>query len=156
MIYAYKNSAGWQFELVAGNWCFLPSLQLNSSDNPIITCFMGPTIRTLLYNYYDGASWHSETLNTYTSWLTHSSLELDSSELPHVSYTYEGDLMYAFMDIDNTWHYEAVDTIGNVGLSSSLSIDQNDQPHIAYFLDSNSNLNHAYWDGYNWQIEVVD
>ena len=45
--------------------------------------------------------------------------------------------------------------IDDVGWYTSLAL-YNDIPHICYYDYSNGDLKYAYWDGSNWNVEVVD
>ncbi len=47
-------------------------------------------------------------------------------------------------------------TIGSAGGYPNLALDSQGQKHIAYQNDANENLMYGYWDGNDWQIEIVD
>ncbi len=85
----------------------------------------------------------------------HTSLALDSSDNPHISYNdvTNADLKYAWYD--GTWHTETVDSTGRVGYYTSLALDSSDNPHISYYDDSNDDLKYAWYDGI-WRTETVD
>jgi len=91
-----------------------------------------------------GGSWHIETVDSagYVGWYT--SIALDSSGHPHISYlSIPGDLKYAYYD--GTWHIETVDKTGNVGLHTSIALDSSGHPHISYYDDTNGDLKYAYY-----------
>ncbi|HDR06219.1 MAG TPA: T9SS type A sorting domain-containing protein [Candidatus Coatesbacteria bacterium] len=59
------------------------------------------------------------------------------------------------------WHIETVDSGGGggfVGIHTSLALNSSGNPHISYFelVEGSGNLRYAHWDGYSWQIEIVD
>jgi len=87
------------------------------------------------------------------------SIALDSSDNPHISYCYyDGTnfgLKYAYYDGAN-WQIETVDSSGSVGEHNSLALDSTGNPHISYWDGWNDDLKYAYHDGANWQIETVD
>jgi len=91
------------------------------------------------------------------------SLALDSSDRPHISYYYgwigpDSILKYARWDGD-AWQIETVDLTGTRDgqiACSSLALDDSDYPHIAYYDVNNTDLKYARWGGDTWQIETVD
>jgi hypothetical protein len=85
------------------------------------------------------------------------SIDLDSSDRPHISYYDYGnyDLKYARW-IGTYWSIETVDATGDVGSDTSLALDSNDQPHISYYDGTNKVLKYAWWTGTAWSIKTVD
>jgi hypothetical protein len=73
----------------------------------------------------------------------HTSIALDSSGNPHISYydATKGDLKYAYND--GSWHTDTVDNSGNVGEDTSIALDSSGNPHISYYDKTNSNLKYA-------------
>ena len=85
------------------------------------------------------------------------SLELDATGYPHISY-YDhtnGDLKYAYQDASG-WHTETVDSMGDIGQYTSLELDSSGNPHISYQDVSNRSLKYAYRNQRQWKIDVVD
>ena len=84
------------------------------------------------------------------------SLTLDASDHPHISYLdyTDGDLKYAWYD-GTTWHIKTVDSEGEVGWYSSLALDTDGNPHISYYDCTNYDLKYAWHDGVSWQMERV-
>ena len=80
--------------------------------------------------------WHIETVDSYGYVGSHTSLALDSSDNPHISYwDYTNrDLKYAAWN-GASWEIETVDSYGDVGWHSSLALDSNGYPHILYCED---------------------
>ena len=74
------------------------------------------------------------------------SLALDSSSNPHISYyDYTNfNLKYAYYN-GTTWQISTVDSIGEVGAWSSIALDSSDNPHISYNSQTNSALKYAYY-----------
>ena len=110
----------------------------------------------------------------------YSSLALDSSGKPRISYHDEGneDLKYASWDgskwvittVDGT-NYKKGGQIGcnwdgdhgrdqynsiNVGDYSSLALNSTGSPRISYYDETNKDLKYASWDGSRWVITTVD
>ncbi len=103
-------------------------------------------------------AWHIESVDTAGNVGKTTSIALDASDNPHISYMdYPNyDLKYAYYD-GSDWQIEYVDTGGDVvGYYISIALDGSDNPHISYFDGTNGDLKYAYYDGADWQIEAVD
>jgi len=85
-----------------------------------------------------------------------SSLAMDSSDYPHISYhEFGGGLKYAFWN-GSSWEIEIVDSANSVGINTSLVLASSDYPHISYYDYSNDGLRYAFWNGSSWDRETVD
>ena len=85
------------------------------------------------------------------------SLDLDQSDFPHVSYydATSGDLKYAYRNASG-WHIETVDSEGDVGEWTSLALDEPGNPHISYHDATKGDLKYAYRNASGWYTETVD
>jgi uncharacterized repeat protein (TIGR01451 family) len=106
--------------------------------------------------------WRVETVDTEANFYVNTSLALDSSDHPHVSYYANQHLQHAWHDGAN-WHIETVDEHQqSYQCQISLALDSLDQPHISYgksyYQDDthHSDLVHAWHNGTSWQFETVD
>jgi hypothetical protein len=155
--YAYKDSGGWHFETVDSQKYVgaHTSLALDSSGYPHISYFYCGTTYSpvcdafdLRYAYQDASGWYTETVDAAGEVGLFTSLELDSSDYPHISYydAGEGDLKYAYQDGDG-WHIEVPDSEGDVGEYTSLALGANDSVHISYYDDGTGSLKYAYLAG---------
>ena len=80
------------------------------------------------------------------------SLALDSSGNPRISYYGNNTLKYARCDtgcdVPGNWNRETVDSAADsVGAYTSLELDSSDNPHISYYDLTNGNLKYAYASG---------
>ncbi|MCP4229704.1 MAG: T9SS type A sorting domain-containing protein [bacterium] len=105
------------------------------------------------------AGWVYEVVDTEDYAGIFTSIALDSSDQPHISYMQTplegGELRYAHRDGSN-WFVETVDdSVFATGWSSSLVLDSSEYPRIAYYNLIDDLLMYARWDGSNWQIEEV-
>ena len=101
--------------------------------------------------------WQIETVDSAGEMGMYTSLALDASGYPHISYYDDtnDDLKYAHWD-GTAWQIETVDSAGDVGLYTSLALNALGYPHISYYDGTNDDLKYARWDGTAWQIETVD
>ncbi len=101
--------------------------------------------------------WSTETVDNegVVGWFT--SIALDSSNRPHISYSdlENFDLKYARWT-GSSWFIQTVDSAENVGWHTSIALDENGNPHISYQDYWNKNLKYARWTGSSWSIEIVD
>jgi PKD repeat protein len=119
--------------------------------------------RDLKYARWTGDSWNIVTVDSVGcvgGGGTHTSIALDSSDHPHISYL-DGhpdyDLEYARWTGDS-WSIETVDSTGDVGYNNSIALDSSGYPHISYDarMDTNGGLRYARYTGDSWSIEAVD
>lgn len=106
-----------------------------------------------------GRNWQIETVDSAGMVGQDTSIALDFSGNPHVSYrdVVNEDLKYAYQD-ESGWHIETIDSEGNTGYSTSIAVDQSDNIHISYHDYSNHQLKYALKNkgSSTWQIEIVD
>ena len=157
--YTRYDGSTWQTETVdsGGSVGEYTSLALDSSDRPNIS-YYDRTNEEIKYAWYDGISWHTETVDNamvvLSVYCRFTSLALDSSGRPHISYCGDNSLKYARYD-GVSWQIETVDSAGWVH-DASLAIDSSDRPHISYQETTTDALKYAYHDGVSWQIAIVD
>ncbi|MBU4338818.1 BNR repeat-containing protein [Patescibacteria group bacterium] len=119
-------------------------------------CFI---VILLLFNFPHNAwaAWNIQTVDATNNVGYSTSLALDSSGIPHISYynSTNDDLKYAEWT-GTAWNIQAVDTTGNAGYYTSLALDSSGNPHISYYEYSNGDLKYAKWIGTGWNIQTVD
>ena len=129
------------------------SLALSGNNARISYCSNG----ILKYASYNGSSWSTESIDTNCRLGEGTSIQLDSSANPKVSYidvtTY--DLKYASHN-GSSWSISTVDSAGWVGYYSSLQLDDSNNPKISYFDATNGDLKYASHNGSSWSISTVD
>lgn len=102
-------------------------------------------------------SWQIETVDR-EGWVgLRSSIALDGSDYPHISYygLTDYDLKYARWT-GAEWDIQVVDGHDRVGTHTSLALDRSGNPHISYSTLTGADLRYARWTGAGWQIKTVD
>ena len=107
--------------------------------------------------------WFSETVESHGDVGQRTSIAIDGSGRPHISYIYAynprvddaGDLRHAWLD-GTTWQVETVDGSGEAGWSTSLALSGLGRPRIAYHNPKRELCNYAWFDGTDWHLETAD
>ncbi len=101
------------------------------------------------------ADWTIEIVDSGGNVGLHTSITLDASGYPHISYAARPTgLKYAYKDIAG-WHTVVV-IDGFVCYTTSIALDGGGYPHIAYYDITNGDLKYAYKDIFGWHFETVE
>lgn len=181
--YAVWNGLSWDMEIISScdpmnsEGYYYTSMALDSANRPHISYSYtyGSTTSDggLMYAHWNGSSWQIEEVDAAHAKGEHSSIAVDSTDTPHISFNnlINSALFYAVRNkpeqplpwtvdsfVDNDPDYYTV------GVQTALAIDSSDRPHIFYgsrteygtWNHVNAHIRHAAWDGNAWQKEYVD
>ena len=110
----------------------------------------------LKYAYYNGTSWSVETLQSIMDQnnpTLHSSLDIDSSGNPHISYyDHKNDTLRYTYHNGTAWVDQTLtlDDSNDNGRFNSIALDSSDHPRIAYRNETSDDLELVKWDGTEW------
>ncbi len=149
--YAHRDSTGWENEAVdfMGDLAdiTISSLALDSDDFPHISYYhysdsLGIKVVDQKYAHWDGAEWRIQIVDSAGSLGKYSSIVLDESGRPCISYrdTSNDDLKFAVWT-GTAWQTEVVDTAG--GGPNSLVLDDSGRVHVCYYISSVDDLKYA-------------
>jgi len=167
--YAVLEEEDWVVQTIyENNEGFFPfsaiSLALDKNNNPHIATILmdsdlyftsnsisGP--RTINYIWFDGTEWNTETVKEGNSFTNNISIEIDSESLPHMGYSYSGNVEYASKSGGN-WQIETVaSTVSET--TCYMAIDQNDTAHFSFKTnDPESTLYYTFLNGEGWAEPV--
>jgi hypothetical protein len=173
--YAWWNDplGEWQWQIELVDWKGIvgwdTSIALDSNNIPHIS-YYDYTNGALKYAKWTGdpppaGPWMIEVVDDDGDVGMLTSIALDSGNRPHISYVdvWQNLLKYAWRDDTGVWYPEYVlHTIGGnqypvPGRYNSLALDPSDNPHISFYVPNPYfNLQYAYHDGSQWNVEVVD
>jgi hypothetical protein len=160
LYYTWFDGVDWQYEVVydpVGGYTIEVNLSLDSNGYPHV-CYRDYLNQGLNYAYRDASGWHIEFVDIDGFSI---SLELDSSDNPHIIYSTSNSLNYAFRDADE-WYTETVDSGDGEGdvywTKTAIALDTNDKPYLSFVRYESSiwSMKYAYRDASGWHIESLD
>ena len=102
--------------------------------------------------------WHIITVESDGNVGEYTSIVLDNSGYPHISYLDRSNynLKYAKYN-GSSWEFDVVDDSEGTGFYTSLELDSNQYPNIAYYQWGDAyDLEYARWNGSSWELEGID
>jgi hypothetical protein len=101
--------------------------------------------------------WSIDTVHSADEAGKDSSITLDVSGNPHISYWVENnkELWYARWT-GSDWNRSLVDSTGGAGAFTSIEVDSLGRGHVSYYDDSSKDLRYANWSGSSWVKQTVD
>ncbi len=112
------------------------------------------------YAFYDGFSWLKQYIDSRKHTGYYTSIDVDSTNNPHVSYQGFSHCQYAH-HTDNGWVIETIEPVsGELHMGgTSILLDDVDSPHICYYRASSDSypcLKYARFKDSTWILEVID
>jgi hypothetical protein len=149
--YAWISGTTWFSETVDPNteWNLSPSLIMSDGGIPHISYYDVSPSEELRYTWLSDTTWLSTTVDAgLGSSGGGTSLELDSTGNPHVTY-HGAQVRYAHLS-GGDW----ITTSLGIGRHAALELDGNDQPHISYI--DWYDLFYSHRENSNWESEKLD
>jgi formylglycine-generating enzyme required for sulfatase activity len=156
--HAYQDVTGWHDQIIDNQGSQHPSMDIDSSDRVHISYFNNDN--ELQYAHQVNSDWFIETFEIEGEYGEATSLSLDNSGFPHISYIirYENgnnrDLKYAYQNPEGKWIIQTVISKESISYGLALQMDANKYAHVSY-VDQNGDLAYAYQNGSGWNFEVV-
>jgi len=158
----YGDPSEWVLQKVDSscNVSGFPEIKIDSSGNPHIV-YYDATNENVKYAHWNGSAWETQQVakslpfeTQFFTYYTQTSMDLDSSDSPHVAYfDGAGSLKYASLN-GGVWEVQTVDS--ESGRWVSLAIDSLDRPCIAYHASTDNDLKYASLNGGVWEVQTVD
>jgi hypothetical protein len=144
------NGTVWSTATVdnGGQWS---SLAVTSTGSPVVS-YHDPVNADLKFARWTGSAWSTQTVVSVGTAGKYSSLVLDSSDKPMISYQGDGALQFARWN-GSTWTFQTVDP--GACAYTSLALDPSGKPVIAYE-HANSALKLATSSGTTWSTQTID
>lgn len=158
LVHAWWDGASWQTENVDPNGHGGSSIAVDSAYNICISYLTGKPDYELKFACYDGTAWQIDTVDNAGDLPLYPCLAIDSNDSPHIAYfDYDPnyDLKYAYRNGAN-WIVQNPYPGGRVGYNPSLALDHLDRPHIAFRIYTAERLLYAFWNGFEWIVELAD
>jgi len=155
--YATKSGSAWSVQTVdaqAKGVGWFASLALDSSGAPHMAHYKQWGQNAVKYARWTGSQWANEQVDSGTSVGRWTSIAVDGTGNPHISYGTGGEIRYA-KRVGGSWTVQVVDT-SNCGQERlSLELNALGNPRISY-AGNGCQLKLAEWTGSTWATQVVD
>ena len=154
--YASWTGSSWSIETVdsSGDVGYSNCLALDSNNNPHIAYSDDTGPYCLKYAKKAGSSWEYSTVESGSIGCV--SIDVDSSNMPHISYYGGSNALEYAKWTGSTWSIQTLDSNGNVGIYNSIALDSSNHPHISYNEYNNHYLHYVGWTGSAWEYATVD
>lgn len=174
LYYASYDGSSWKVTTVDNNYNvgMYASLALDSNGNPHIS-YYDARRGSLKYAYFNGSTWQIQVVDSDPrgpglgagqgldgNWLSDQrEWRLDNSQPDPITDTTPSEITPTEVIPSESFPPEAapasLDDTG-IGLYSAIAVDAFNHPSISYYDSFNKDLKYAHWNGFNWEIEVVD
>jgi hypothetical protein len=156
---ATASGATWAIEAINTALVGLDNtMALDSQGRPRFSMFQAAGgANDLVYAARGASAWTVETVDSPGDVGRLSSLALDASDNPHVSYYDNSNTALKFAKrAAGAWTIEGVDAGPNAGSNSAIAVDGFGIAHVSYYDGASGDLDYATRAGGVWTLEIVD
>lgn len=150
--HARRTNSSWTVSILDPEGGQYTSLKVAPSGKTFISYYANNKLK---FAKWDGVAWTTSTVDQGGNVGLWTSLALDGSENPVISYydSTKSDLKLAQWD-GTAWSTQTVVSAGDAGKYSSLALDSNGRPSISYWANPGG-IQFARWNGSGWDIQTV-
>jgi len=155
--HAWHNRTEWLTEEIGVDLvAIMPDVALSATDTLYIAYYNWDSDQVILASFID-SMWDFYTPPCITSG---TSPDVACPSAGPAAFTFysssEQELWYVHYVKGTGWSHQVPDSDGDVGKHASLAFDSLNHPHISYYDQDNRDLKYAYFNGSDWDVQIIE